>query len=301
LRQRLITKNSGGSVPEADYGTKESGNVPDSHRTSQHTPFSGVGSTSWLGNPFGETSLPPDETKPTKSAASVAAEVAAKLAASASSAQMLKSVLSSFVAEEASNSLLSDEAPPGTFVPDKRQRLNGPNEHIHNVNGSPSNPIHSAPMAQRQSMPFSHTPLAQQQQQQQQQQHQHLQQHHQPPQLQPQPQQQHHQTPQHSSNISSNMQVQLPPGLPPTILPQPQQPQPQPQQYMGQAQNVHRPSFGYGMPPPMPPMQRQVVVGMPSMPMQPQNPNPNQGPFQAAQPPIGYYGQPPLPTHLQQQ
>ena len=195
LRQRLLTNNSSSDIPKVDHGNKDLGTVPDSHGGSHHTQSPDGGSLSWPAVPFVETvSLIPEETKTTKSAASVAAEVAAKLAASASSAQMLTSVLSSFVAEEASasHSLLADEAPPGTFIPDKRQRLNGQNEHIQNAEGSPSNPIHSAPMAHRQSMGILHAPATQPLQQEQQQQQQQQQQHQPPPQYHQQQQHHHH-------------------------------------------------------------------------------------------------------------
>ena len=245
------------------------------------------GSVSWPAVPFVE-SVPsmPDETttKTPKSAPSVAAEVAAKLAASASSAQMLKSVLSSFVAGEASSNSHPESAPPIEtppsnntmgFNPEKRQRLNGQNEHGQVNEGSPNSyPQHSAPMQlpPRQSNmtmgmphltdPSLHAPSTQQ--------------------------------------TSLNTQAQIPTQSP--HLPQPQQ------QYAGQGSNVHVPGFGYApvapnppLPPPM--MQRQFVVGVPPiMPMQsPQNQNPGQ-PFQAMQPPpVGYYSQHLLPAHLPRQ
>ena len=270
--------NNGASSSEVEKGPKDK---------EQGTDTLG-GSVSWPAVPFVE-SVPsmPDETttKTAKSAPSVAAEVAAKLAASASSAQMLKSVLSSFVAGEASSnsnpeSVLPTETPPSNntigFNPEKRQRLNGQNEHGQVNEGSPNSyPQHSAPMQlpPRQSNmtmgmphltdPSLHVPSTQQ-------------------------------------TSLNTQQAQIP-------AQSPHLPQPQPQ-YGGQGSNVHVPGFGYApvapnppLPPPM--MQRQFVVGVPPiMPMQsPQNQNPGQ-PFQAMQPPpVGYYSQHLLPAHLPRQ
>lgn len=265
-----------------DKGPKEQGSDAD-----------GVGGPlSWPAAPFVENlSSVPDETittKAPKTAPSVAAEVAAKLAASASSAQMLKSVLSSLVAGEASNShpesAPSTEIPPTnsniSFNPEKRQRLNGPNEYGQGNQDSPNSyPQHSAPMLPRQSNmnmgmmppqppadPSLHMPMPQQ------------------------------------TSLSNAQQAQIPTQPPPLIQQQPQQ------QYAGQGSNIHVPGFGYApvapnppLPPPM--MQRQFVGMPPMMPMLPQQQNQQSGqPFQSVQPPPpGYYGQPLLPAHVPRQ
>eukprot|EP00250_Pteridium_aquilinum_P001907 c12116_g1_i1 orf=599-2230(-) len=270
LRQRFLQGNNAGTgeiieqVPQEPVVDTLGGSTAAEHaRPSGDT-------LAWPAVSFAE-GLPPvvEETKNPRSAA---AEVAAKLAASASSAQMLKSVLSSFVAEEASNSRAesaSMDAPSSTFFPDKRQRLSSKSELGTSAENSPSYAKQSAPPLPLQSMTMPHPS---------------------------EPFQAHVSSSQMIPSSNTQLQLASPPL--PAFLPQPQ--------YMGHNATIHVPGFGYAnaMPPPPlpPPMHHQVVMGVPpSMTMN--SHNANSGAFQAMQPPgVGYYGQVPMPApHAQRQ
>lgn len=253
LRQQFLQGSNAGTGEIIEHGPQEAGSDTPEGSTAVQLDQS----TSWPGVPFTEGLTPVVEE--TKNPRSAAAEVATKLAASASSAQMLTSVLSSFVAEAASNSRAESAsmAPSSSFFPEKRQRLNGQNEHGIRTEGSPSYVKHSAPLLPLQSTGMPHQSDSFQQ---------------------------HGSVPQTSS--SSNSQLQ---PSPPGLLPQ--------TQYMGQNTTIHVPGFGYASATLVPPsMQQQVVMGMPpSMTMSAHNTNP--GTFSMQPPGVGYYGQLSLPSH----
>ncbi|KAH7436843.1 hypothetical protein KP509_05G038400 [Ceratopteris richardii] len=134
LCQRLLSSGSSGAGEIVQFAPK--GN--DSHGASefdreqyQQPPPKIEGMVSVIDEPK----------KPPSAASAAAAEVAAKLAASSSSAQVLTSVLSSMVAEEASkiNNSRSMTAPldssTGSLLGDKRQRLYGQNDVLQGSDG----------------------------------------------------------------------------------------------------------------------------------------------------------------------
>lgn len=125
LRQQLLSNSSSGAGEIVQLAPKDN----ESNGTKDSTISILRGDKyQWppLATTEGMASVIDEAKKPTSTASSAAAEVAAKLTASSSSAQVLTSVLSSMVAEEASN-MRSASAPldssSGSFFGDKRQRL----------------------------------------------------------------------------------------------------------------------------------------------------------------------------------
>ncbi|KAI5075573.1 hypothetical protein GOP47_0009649 [Adiantum capillus-veneris] len=206
----------------------------------------------------GTASVMDEPKKPTSAASAAAAEVAAKLAASSSSAQVLTSVLSSMVAEEASN-LRSTSAPldtsTGSMFGEKRQRLHGQVDVLQSTEGSLGNvhqPHTSLLPLQSASMQHYSGPL-----------------------------QLHMPSSQHAQS-----QYPLPPPLPPL-----------PHFNTSNYAPAGMQSFGYtGVlhPPPTPPgMQGQVFAGGPQMVVNPYNPVI----YPPLQPPgVSVYGQSSLPA-----
>ncbi|KAH7283531.1 hypothetical protein KP509_34G011700 [Ceratopteris richardii] len=260
LRQQFLqagNATAGEIVEHEPQETREdvlgASTIPQSARSTGDTSSWSVASTEGVAHVAEEVKDP----------RSAAAEVAAKLAASASSAQMLQSVLSSFVAEEASNSR-AESAPleaAGTSIPDKRQKLSGQNDSTPSSDGSPSYLKHSVPLVSLPSVGF----------------------------------------PQHSesdhastSQMTSSSSTQL--HYPPTCPINMSQPQ-----YLGHSAGIHVPGYGYASnappPPPLPPIQQQhLVMGVPP-PMSINSHNGNTGGFQSIQPPgVRYYGQIPMPN-----
>ncbi|MCO5549497.1 hypothetical protein L7F22_002969 [Adiantum nelumboides] len=140
LRQQLLSSGSAGAGEIVQLAPKE--NEPNSLKDLAGDKFRcpPLGSSA-----EGMASSMDEPKKPTSAASSAAAEVAAKLAASSSSAQVLTSVLSSMVAEEASN-LRSASAPldSGSLFGDKRQRLNGQVDVLQSTEGNLGN-VHQTP------------------------------------------------------------------------------------------------------------------------------------------------------------
>lgn len=264
LRQRFLQGGNAGTGEIVEHGPQETGvdalggtSAPQNARP----PRDG---SSWPGVAFKEGISPAVEEA--KNPRSAAAEVAAKLAASASSAQMLQSVLSSFVAEETSNSRVESATleAPNSFIPDKRQKLNSQNEHATNADAAkhqaPNVPLQSMAMQQQSDSFHASSSLM---------------------------------------TSSSTTQLHYPPPPRPALLPQPQY------MGHNATIHVPGFGYASAAPPqpPMPPaMHQQVVMGVPpSMSVNSHNTNP--GSFQSMQPPgVGYYGQLSLPApHLPRQ
>ncbi|MCO5553936.1 hypothetical protein L7F22_007462 [Adiantum nelumboides] len=147
LRKKILQGSNAGTGEIVEHGPQDPGTDFVEGSNARQTTAPSNETLSWPAVPFTESLAPPVVEEP-KNSRSAAAEVAAKLAASSSSAQMLQSVLSSFVAEEASNSRVEStplEA-PSAFIPDKRQKLNNQNEQSTIADGSPSYAKHSIPV-----------------------------------------------------------------------------------------------------------------------------------------------------------
>ncbi|KAH7414839.1 hypothetical protein KP509_14G013600 [Ceratopteris richardii] len=147
LRRQLSPSGNVLTGNTLDHGPQETGvNVPGDTSALQKALSSGDATLSWSMSTFtSDQATLEEEVKDPRTAA---AEIAAKLAASASSAQMLQSVLSSFVAEA---SLVSrvESAPleqPTHLTPDKQQKLIGQDDNMTKDDGNHSNVKYSVPM-----------------------------------------------------------------------------------------------------------------------------------------------------------